>query len=124
LQRSQIFAEAVVKYRAGATWHEMPYDEALSEQSARVSSDPWTDKVLRFAEAYLGTEVKVTSAIILERAIEMETARQDEAAKKRVHRILRENGWKQLHGRKERYWLKGEPKESAPASVTPIVRIA
>jgi putative DNA primase/helicase len=126
LQRTQIFAEALVKYRAGSTWHEMPWEEALAEQSARVSYDPWTDKVLRYAEAYYGSEagVRITSGLILEKAIEMETARQDEQAKKRVHRILRENGWKQMHGRKDRYWIKkGDAKEQPPSSVVPFVRI-
>jgi putative DNA primase/helicase len=102
-QREQIFAEAVVKYRAGAQWYEMP-EETDAEQAARASRDIWTDRVLNYAELY--GDNKLTSAVLLENAIKMDTDRMDDGAKKRVYRIMMEAGYKQLHSRKERYWKK------------------
>jgi putative DNA primase/helicase len=104
-QREQIFAEAIVQYRAGATWYEMP-EETDAEQAARASRDIWTDRVINYAEMY--GDNKLTSAVILENAIKMETDRMDDGAKRRIYRIMMEAGWKQLHGRKERYWKKTE----------------
>ena len=109
-QRDLVFAEAVARYRAGANWYQMP-DETDEEQSMRASRDVWTDRVMNYVEAY--GDGKLTSANILERAVEMKPDRLDEHSKRRIYRILMENGWKQLHGR-ERYWKKvtSETKES------------
>jgi predicted P-loop ATPase len=103
-QREQIFAEAVAEYRNGASWHEMP--EGTDEQQlARASRDIWTDTVLAYANSY--GDNKLTSGSILTNAIQMEMSRQDDGAKRRIYRIMMENGWKQLH-HKDRYWKKVE----------------
>ena len=101
-QRERIFAEAVIRYRAGATWWEMP-DSTRAEQAERASQDIWTDKVLNFMEN--NSSLRLSSAEILERCIEMKPAQQDEGAKRRIFRIMTENGWKQLRG-KNRYWVR------------------
>jgi predicted P-loop ATPase len=101
--REQIFAEAVVKYRAGANWYDMP-EETDIEQAARASQDIWTNRVLDYAASYGDNKLKTET--ILEHAIKMDADRWDEGHKRRIYRILTENGYKQLHGRKERYWKK------------------
>jgi 5S rRNA maturation endonuclease (ribonuclease M5) len=101
-QRAQIFAEAVIEYRNGSQWHEVPENESDEIQSARASRDIWTDTVMHYAEHY--GESKLTSCAILTNCINMELSRQDDAAKRRIYRIMTENGWKQLRDRKERFW--------------------
>jgi predicted P-loop ATPase len=102
LQREQIFAEAVSKYRAGATWYEMPKETDI-EQSARASRDIWTDRVHEYLLKCGDT--KITSAAILEFGIGMKSDRHDDGAKRRIYRIMMDAEWRQSRG-PERYWKK------------------
>ncbi len=114
LQREQVFAEAVCRYKAGAGWHEMPYDATDFEQAARASRDIWTERVLQYVQAY--GHLKLTSASILTNAIEMKTSQQDDHAKRRVYRIMMENGYRQLHGKQDRYWVKSADANQSDAN--------
>lgn len=115
-QRDQIFAEAVHRYRAGASWFEMPSSADL-EQLDRAEHDIWTQKVLTYAEnlweeeRLTGRKCPIVSSYILSSAIEMPTAQQDQSARKRVGDILRRAGWVPSKVRGDRCWVK-QPKLS------------
>ncbi len=100
-QRDQLFAEAVKQYRAGEKWYEVP-NQADEEQRARVEPDLWTDRVMDYADALWAEEIRsgrtmpVTSARILADAIELPLYKQTDSEKKRINRIMRENGWIQV----------------------------
>jgi predicted P-loop ATPase len=107
-QREQVFAEALMRYRDGFGWWEMPH-ETDEEQLARASQDLWTERVLLFADSLWdgrrdGTDPRITSSGILLN-IGVEIHKQGDADKGRVARIMRANGWVQRNY-KGRYWNK------------------
>jgi predicted P-loop ATPase len=109
-QRNQIFAEAVHRYKEGTKWYEMP-DSADMEQSARAVPDLWTDRVLDYcnelnASSRPGAQVRITSSRILADAIELSLAKQTDVEKRRIARILREDGWIQIQTADGRLWKK------------------
>jgi hypothetical protein len=61
---------------------------------------------MKYIDAF--PDLKHTSATILNQAIEMKAERMDENAKRRIYRIMTENGWKQLRGRSDRYWVRSK----------------
>lgn len=113
-QRDQVFAEALIRYRQGAPWHEMPDTETNSEQTDRSAPDLWTDPVLSYASrlweesALQHRTIPITSTRILLDAIELPLAKQGDSEKKRIARIMRENGWIQSRDAFGRRWKKVE----------------
>lgn len=103
--REQIFAEAIIKYRAGSTWYEMP-DETDDEQLQRADLDPWTEKVLEYADIQAANKMPISTAKVLFYAIEMPTANQDQGAKNRVAAILRRDNWIPTFKKGSRAWVK------------------
>lgn len=106
-QRDQIFAEARDRYRNGAKWYVMP-DSADEEQTQRAAPDLWTDRVIDYCTDLAGQRIAVTSSRILSDAIELPLAKQTDAEKRRIARIMRENGWVQKRDAYGRKWKKVE----------------
>jgi predicted P-loop ATPase len=106
-QRDQIFAEARDRYRNGAKWYVMP-DSTDEEQSERAAPDLWTDRVIDYCTDLAGQRIAVTSSRILSDAIELPLAKQTDAEKRRIARIMRENGWVQRRDQYGRKWKKVE----------------
>jgi predicted P-loop ATPase len=109
-QREQIFAQALVQYRAGERWWAMPY-ETDDEQLARASQDLWTERVLLYADSLWDArkrdeDARITSTLLLTN-IGVELNKQGDADKARIARIMRANGWVQRNY-KGRYWNKVE----------------
>jgi len=46
--REQLFAEALHTYKMGASWYQVPEEQAIEEQEARHVEDPWTNDVTAF----------------------------------------------------------------------------
>lgn len=94
---AQLWAEAVVAYRAGEQWwlDEETEQAAAEEQDERRIVDPWEDRILAYCE---GKE-SVTIPVILSHAIDMEVHRQDPAAMSRAVRVLTAAGWKHVRRR-------------------------
>lgn len=109
--RSQLFAEAVHMYRAGASWHEMPDKETDEEQTARREPDLWAEKVMWQVEDWIagGYVDQITSSNILVRALDIQVAKQTDIEKQRIYSILTDHGYvqkvKKINGISARIWI-------------------
>jgi len=124
--RDHLWAEAVVRYRAGEAWHLDPDTEALAreEQASRLEPDDWEEPVLTYTETckhlnhdctlyYITTLELLTHCLRFDNPI-LHTM----ANTRRLGGILRSNGWKP-------YPVRDEPKGKQikafvkPAALTP-----
>jgi putative DNA primase/helicase len=89
--RDQLWAEAVVRFRAGAPWYLTADLEktAVAEQAARLKDDSWDAKVTE----YVRGRDYVTVADVLEMALDVPTAKQDQPAQNRVAASLKRIRW-------------------------------
>jgi predicted P-loop ATPase len=104
--RDQLWAEAVARFRAGATWWlETPELEALAtaEQVARFKSDVWKEPI----EKWLGTRKDTSITEVLAGALRIPAREQMRPAQMRVAAVLTELGFTQYRprqgGRRRRY---------------------
>jgi predicted P-loop ATPase len=108
--RDQLLAEAVASWRAGDPLALPPgvWAEAAEEQSARVESDPWEDKV---AETIRG-EREVTVVSVLIKGLGWELGKVTQREQNRVARCLVRLGWER-HNRRDpgggRTWVYRPP---------------
>lgn len=104
-ERDQLFAEAVVAYRAGqpwwpsATWEQR---HAAPEQEKRAVTDPWEEHVREHVAGK--TEAKVRE--ILEDKLGILPAHLTSREGNRVGAILHKLGWTRRHTRHGNVWIK------------------
>lgn len=84
---SQLFAEALHHWRAGASWWEVP--RAAEAQADRQAEDVWTSTVL---EHIIG-KTDVALSDVLRDALKIRDADMNRGHELRVGRILKLNGW-------------------------------
>ena len=108
--RSQIFAEALARYRAGEPYWIMPAS-ADAEQMDRSEPDPWAPDVVDQAEIMwlkgLGDAVTANitaTRILAELGVLIKD--QNQSTRERVGAILKENGWRNKRTRNARLWFK------------------
>jgi predicted P-loop ATPase len=90
--RDQIWAEAVHLYRQAHPWHITDPDliqQAETEQKARFDVDVWHDKITE----YVADRELVTVQEIMNKALFIETPKQDRSGQNRVMKTLRHLGW-------------------------------
>jgi putative DNA primase/helicase len=110
-QRAQIFAEAIVRYRAGNSWYEMP-TSAAEEQLDRAIGDEWSDVVLEKAEElwirYAASPVgsAITAKKILVDCLGFDIIDVTEVQCRRVSAILRRAGWRRKRRKYGFMWIK------------------
>jgi Virulence-associated protein E/Primase C terminal 1 (PriCT-1) len=115
--REQLFAEAVVAYRAGEQWYfESPTQELVDEQEARVEIDIWTEPVLAYVAGK--DEVRVQEILVGDRVeglygpgelrsgIGQPIDRHDRRSQMRVAAILKKNGWRKVDSGGRKLWRK------------------
>lgn len=106
-QREQLFAEAVVAYRAGQSYHAMPAEETAAEQRARNSEDPWAADVLAYCESRALSGQPVHPAKILtDSEIQLPRRELDHSKKLRIVTILKAHGWVQKPLGNQRMYVK------------------
>lgn len=114
--REQLFAEAVVLFKSGATWWEMP-SLALDEQAMRQQHDEWAAIVLPWADTqvtiYGATSVSVKD-VLLGPLKFPSPDKLDKASQMRVAKILRISGWRR--NQKLKTWE--PPREGSPVGGT------
>lgn len=100
--RDQLWAEAVVLYRAGNFWHPQAGDADIlrPEQDQRLDEDPWTEAVLKYADQRWNRLVPwddesniITGSELLADALKLEKSRWNKAEYMRVGKILTAAGW-------------------------------
>lgn len=105
LARDQLFAEAYVRFHAGATWWETPAGATLAVQRDRQSDDVWTFTVLEWV---LGRN-DVTTAEILAGSLRIRESEMTRTEQLRVGSIMRLAGWKRQtirrNGRPLKAWV-------------------
>lgn len=112
--RDQLWAEAVVAYRAGEPWwlnREKETTEAEAEQESRYQEDSWEEQIATALETWT-PGVEVTVAAVL-KAIHVDTPKQDRTAQMRTSACLKRLGLEcrqvRVAGQKLRTWT---PKEA------------
>ncbi len=104
--RDALFAEAVLRYRAGAQWWPDPNFERLHiqpEQEARLERDAWEDPV----KIYLQNETRVTIGEVARHALGFVDARLGTADQRRIARVLKVLGWVNVRDRNGRWYVRG-----------------
>jgi predicted P-loop ATPase len=94
--REQLWAEAVVRYKAGETWWPSLSETSLfeAEQEAREEIDPWTNAVAEWLKTTKAKDMLakrggyLTTADVLEFGLHVKVADIDKAKQMRVGRIL------------------------------------
>lgn len=107
--RSQLFAEALQRYRDGFEWWEYPAEVAREMQEARYVADAWEPLVVAWTQDpnrdditpgvhrdEKGYPEKVTMAAFLLRAVLVDYARQDRSCQMRMANILKRMQWQQV----------------------------
>lgn len=100
-QRDQLFAEALHRYRAGQSWHEVPADIAQLEQERRHIGDAWYDDIERYTA--LLSRVTVREIMI---ALELDITNRRNAESYRICRILSQLGFVRARTGRERYYMR------------------
>lgn len=91
--RTQLFAEAVVLYKAGDAWWKVP-ESTTDVQAQRQNYDEWTSLVMPWVELErIRNQPYVSIASILGTALKISPEKADRSTQMRVARILVLNGW-------------------------------
>lgn len=127
--RDQLWAEAVHRFKAGETWHELP-PEAREAQESRYTPDVWTPRIVRWldgrahASRYktnIPAKIQTTTVgEILSRVIELPLGKQGKSEQTRVGTIMTRLGWKKREtkiGGEHLRWY-DRPADQAGAEVT------
>ena len=88
--RDQLFAEAVVAFKSGSSWHEVPTEEAELEQSARQIVDSWTDLIKSYAQG----RTSLTITEVLTSALGLDPGRHGRSEQIRAAKSLKELGFR------------------------------
>lgn len=114
--RAQYFAEAVHKFKAGATWWEVPKEKAVEEQEARRQIDAWEEHL----GEWLVGKTETTSKEILSDALRIDPGRQEHKHTIRLSGVMQKLGWFQLtawrSGRSTRVWKRVSEEGVEPAA--------
>lgn len=103
--RDQLFAEALVAYRAGEQWWpswEFEQTYIKEQQDDRYETDPWEERVSKF----LGKKTKVTSQDVYTGALGLAPKDQTQYIKRRVSTIMKRLGWKSSKSDTTRLWIR------------------
>lgn len=102
--RDQLFAEAVVRFKRGEVWWDVPEEAARQAQAERRPDDPWADAIRAYVDGgthYVGDipreytrKDEVRASEILDRALRTPVEQQNKHAEMRVAAILTGLGWR------------------------------
>jgi predicted P-loop ATPase len=133
IHRDQFFAEAVARFKAGATWWEMPAEETQREQEQRYVPPAWVEPIEKYIthdRTYAKTEDGVSAkpdgwierstprtelliSEIFEMALELPAGQWTKANEMRACEALRYLGWERKlvrrNGKPQKLWMPPEP---------------
>ncbi len=90
--RDQLWAETIVRFQTGESWHEIPWEEAENEREAVFEADAWEEKIGPWLSAKFPQETTVSE--ILEDCLGLLPDRQGRSEQTRVGNILRRWNWR------------------------------
>lgn len=105
-ERDRIWAAAVHAFKSGEKWTlpEEMRSVARADSENYISSDPWEEVVMSYADDCR----QVTVSEVLVNALKLELSQMDKRAEMRVTKLLRQSGWgssrEAVHGRRVRVW--------------------
>lgn len=106
--RAQLFAEAFELYKSGASWWQVPSEEARAEQEARRKIDPWEDVIGNWLG--LPRICDVTSQVIARDALELSIQGLEQRQMMRIAACMKALGYENKvawhKGRASRVWVK------------------
>lgn len=112
--RDQLFAEAVRRFKAGATWWEMPAS-TIEVQAERQGQHPWTDAVLAYVALLPSDDVSLADVLVAGLKKDLDTLTMGDAHA--VGRILALAGWQKRvvrrDGRLMKRWVRPDVSEIA-----------
>lgn len=115
--RDQLWAEAVIAYRAGEKWWlDLSEDEALRDYQENFTRvDCWEDAIAKYASVRAATGLPVTVSGVLSEALDISKAHQDPKAKARLKACLERLGWvldrpRLADGTRPRRYVKAMPR--------------
>lgn len=112
--RTQFFAEAVHRFKAGETWYEMPAEATKLEQESRRQVDEWEHIINGFLSApTLAARDSITVFEIATECLKIEPAKLDKPTQIRIAGTLKALGWskKLAYGggeKRVRAWVRPE----------------
>lgn len=97
----QLWAEALVMYRAGAKWWTDPSEKHLfdEQQEDRYQQDAWEATISDYLDGCgdwadaTGRQSKTSVQLILQNCLRLDMARRDQMAARRVASVLKRLGW-------------------------------
>ena len=89
--RDQLWAEAVKRFADGEKWWEMPEEETLLEQGARMIEDSWETEISVFLDKL--SRDYVTTSEILRDCLGIDVGKHERAHQMRISDVLRKLGW-------------------------------
>jgi hypothetical protein len=105
--RDQLFAEAVVRYREGASWwpeKDFERSQIMPQQAQRYEPDAWEENIA----AYIQTKSKVTIGEVAGEVLHIDLPRIGTAEQRRIAAALEQLGWERLPKDSDgkRWWAK------------------
>lgn len=92
--RSQLFAEAIVRYKNGEDWYKMPDEETAQVQESYRQADIWEDKIQEFLDAQPSLYHNETSIFkIATDCLRISIDKIDKSVQMRIARNLSTIGW-------------------------------
>lgn len=88
--RTQLFAEAVERFKQGEDWYKMPHAETMEQQESRRHADDWEEAIRQFIQF----KTQVTSLEVATECLKIEIGRNDRMIQMRVAKVLRSLNWK------------------------------
>jgi predicted P-loop ATPase len=104
--RDQLFAEALIAYRAGERWWpdgSFEKEHVAPEQDARFEPDAWEELIAQ----YLAPGRPITVLAVAREALFIETPKLGTAEQRRIAEVLDRLGWKRKPSNGVRWWVKG-----------------
>lgn len=104
--RDQLFAEAVMRFKAGEPWHLSKSEEHqyfIPEQDQRAVDNPWVEKVAKWLETAESTMFsELTATVLLEKALGVDLSRESgtKAATMNLAQVMKVLGYEKLRSSK------------------------
>jgi predicted P-loop ATPase len=105
--RDQLFAEAVIRYRAGERWwpdKDFEREHIMPQQAERYEADVWEEAIA----GYVGNKARVTVGDVAKYALDFTTSHIGTADQRRIAAALEQLGWRRMKRTENARWW-GKP---------------